>query len=386
MFFKNISHPDTITRIAASGLFAGAMLAPGVWGNSGLGYPAVPLAGAVQFSQHHSDFSFCGTLGLALAALFFPKNKFVLIALIVWLSALCCFDLNRLQPWAWFYLLTFTAVIFGKEANGTSTIRALRWLVAGVYFWSGMSKITPYFAEDNFAWFCEAFEFTRPLGQIPLLGYGIAALEMALGAGLLWKKTRPYCRWGLVALHGIIVLFLVKLDWNRVVIPWNLAMAGMVWLLNPAPDPDDRVEGERFSKRKEPAIGLMITFAWLAPALYYLHLWPYNLSWQMYSNTQPEATFYYEGQGQPFGQGPELKIWDMYAFDDDTKLLLDDWATGQLRVPMFVSEDAFRRTGQYLCRCAAHPDSAGMYILTVNRWEKKAEKMQKITCRELLLK
>jgi hypothetical protein len=115
--------------------------------------------------------------------------------------------------------------------------------------------------------------------------------------------------------------------------------------------------------------------------LYFSGWWPHTLSWQLYSNTQPEATFYWEGEQAPFNYHPHLEIWQQYAFDGASKLQLDYWAFGQLGVPMFATSHAMHRMGAYLCRCVSNPDSAGLYILTIRPWGKPAEKMEKIPCK-----
>lgn len=377
VFSKKISLVEKITITAELGLLGGVAMSWSLWHAAARpSFPLLPLLG--EASVESGDFLAIARSGFTLAllagAVFFLRKKWLLALLAVWLLVLCALDLNRLQPWVWFYLLVFSVIVFGKKEDENAQANALRWLLAGVYFWSGFNKLTPYFAEDNFAWFCGAFDFTKLFGQYPALGYVVAFFEMSFAAGLLWKKTRPRFRWAVVGFHAVIILFLIKLDWNWVVIPWNLAMAGMVWAL--------------FSDNSEskPA-GLMpqvfVAVVWLMPVLNFFNLWPYSLSWQMYSNTQPEAT-YYRDKNPMFATIEEEEIWEKYAFDDDSKLLLDDWAMDELKVPAFASKRTFYQMGKYLIKSCN--DDRGVYILTVNRWDKSAEKMEKIPCREFLKK
>jgi hypothetical protein len=103
----------------------------------------------------------------------------------------------------------------------------------------------------------------------------------------------------------------------------------------------------------------------------------------MYSNTQPEAT-YYRDKNPMFATIEEEEMWEKYAFDEDSKLLLDDWAMDELKVPAFAAKRTFCQMGKYLIKSCN--DDKGVYILTVNRWDKSAEKMEKIPCRELMKK
>ena len=344
-------------------------------------FPTLPVWGEAVAPPILGSFAhFVGPIGLVtlLALMFlFPGKKWLLGLSSIWLIGLCAFDLNRLQPWVWFYLMVFVVVFFEKKENEISTANAFRWLLAGVYFWSGFNKLTPYFAEDNFAWFCDAFALTQSFGHYPTLGYAIALFEMSFAAGLLLKKTRPFFRWIAIGFHSVIILFLLKLNWNWVVIPWNVAMAGMVWVVTTSKGRGDVTLSQ--NALNLPAF-LGLGLAWLTPILYFFHLWPHTLSWQLYSNTQPEATFFAEN-GIGYTSIESEQVWGKYAFDNGTKLLLDDWASDELKVPMFASEHTFRQVEKYLCARFVS-DSAGLYILTVHRWDKSAEKMDKIPCHE----
>lgn len=382
MFFKQISDVQTIIRIAATGLLSGVALSWPLWNPAErFWFPLLPLWGEAEnphlMNGLFHTFGWLGLFALMVAVFVFPGKKLLTGLLAGWLAGLCAFDLNRLQPWVWLYLIVFTVTIVENEKG---TVVALRWLLAGVYFWSGFYKLTPYFAEDNFPWFCEAFSFTQPLGRYPLLGYGIALLEMVFGAGLFRGKTRSWFKWLVIGFHAVIILFLLKLDWNLVVIPWNLAMAGLVWILFTGAHPASSPEGRKVSLTSGKTIAG--GFVWLAPLFGLFNLWPHTLSWQLYANTQPEATFYADNSFS-LPTKEVAQVWERYAFDDGTKLLLDDWANSELKVPMFASRRAFRQMGEYLCTQIV-ADSSGLYILTVNRWNKSAERMEKIPCGETM--
>lgn len=383
MFSQQKSVIEKVVALAALGLLGGVLLSWPLWNETARDlFPTLPVWGEAvaplsnwergqPFSSLGNWAKVVGLVILLICTLIFSDKKLFFILLSIWLLGLCALDINRLQPWVWFYLLVFAVVFFQKKENETTTINALRWLLAAVYFWSGFSKLTPYFAEDNFAWFCEAFSFTKSFGKNTLLGYAVALFEMTFAVGLLWEKTRQIFKWIIIGFHAVIVVFLLKMNWNWVVIPWNLAMAAMVWAL---------AENSE-QKRVLPAQWTLVAFIWLTPALAYFQLWPYSLSWQLYSNTQPEATFYRD-KNPMFATIQEEEIWEKYAFDDDSKLLLDDWATEELKVPAFASKRTFYQMGKYVIKSCN--DDKGVYILTVNRWDKSAEKMEKITCKELI--
>jgi len=364
-------------------------------------FPLLPLWGHAQVPTASVWDSL--QIGACLSALAFagiyPAKKYTIasiLAVLVWMIAQ---DLNRLQPWSYFYLLALGLVAIAGN-DGRLAERGLQVLLAAVYAWSGFNKLTPWFAEDNFPWFCDAFAWTRPLGAYPSLGYIVAAAELLLAPGLLWQKTRPVFRWAAIGFHLFIALALspLGLDWNAVVIPWNVAMAGMVWVLfaegNNAADITPRLRvaavknlrhlvlPHRAPTPKTIATGAIFTLAWIMPALNIWHCWDESLSWKMYSNTQTEAVFFL-GNG-PFC--PEIQpVWEKYAYDGGRKLLFDDWALDNLHVPAYNSRDAHQRLAHYLCPCTTtDPEQSGLWSLRVKRWDRSTEHWEKMPCEALI--
>ena len=343
-------------------------------------FPLVPLWGMpFQLPDVWAAWQAWFLVLLAALTVLFPANKGLLAILVGWVLCLVAQDLNRLQPWLYFYTLCWGILLSGTARSKASTLAALRLTVAAVYVWGGLNKLTPYFAVDNFPWFCEAFTWTKPLGAFPVAGYAVAVAEFLFGVGLLWRQSRRLFRWLVVAFHLFILAALspLGLHWNTIVIPWNLAMAAMVWLLFEAREMSAVwLMGKKTGKNRL-VFGTILALAWCMPALNILHCWDEPLSWKMYSNTQTEASF----QGVPCPGA--TAIWQRYAFDDGRKLLLDDWSMEELHVPVYNDRGVFRRIAHYLCQCADQPDSAGLYLLTVQRWNRSAESWEIIPCNQL---
>ncbi len=368
-----------IVQLIALALLAHIVLSWALW------FPgasrSVPLAPVFDglFPEH----TFLNGLQLVALALLtgfvfaFPKKKIAgtgLIALLVWLVLQ---DANRLQPWLYFYLLSLGLIVAGNNRS-SYTIWGLRLILTAVYAWGGFNKLTPFFAEDNFPWFCEAFVWTKPLGQFPVLGYAVAAVELGFAPGLLWVRSRRIFRWLVVGFHLFIALALspLGLNWNTIVIPWNLAMAGMVWLLF---DPKISVAvGQKFEFSRSGIItAVLLALAWIFPALNIFHLWDEGLSWKMYSNTQTEASFY---ANQPIDCGYTGLNLTALTYDQGQKILLDDWTIAELHVPAYNNRRTHQQLARYLCNCIPNPDSAGLLILAVDRWDYRARHWEEIPC------
>ncbi len=356
---------DRIVRIVLCGLAACMLLIWPMWGMGERSFPVLPLWGeaSAEISLLHA-LLFGGVISLLIGGIVKPARAF-LLPLVVLLLCMCALDLNRLQPWLWFYILVLGIVFFEKNTAHT----ALRRLLAAVYFWGGANKLQPYFAEENFAWFSEAFAATRFLGNYPALGYGVALLEMALAVLLLWPNAKAWWRWFFIGFHTIIIVFLLKAQWNYVVLPWNAAMAAIAFVLL-----STQAEQRQPTQLRKGQI-VLLTLAWVFPLAGLFQYWPYQLSWQLYTNTQPEAVFY-----SPVPCAQVGDVWAEKSFDEGRRLLLDDWSYASIGAPMFYSEHTFRQMGRYLCGCTSEPDSSRLEILRVKPWDKDEERTTEFSC------
>ncbi|TNE60778.1 MAG: hypothetical protein EP344_06800 [Bacteroidetes bacterium] len=317
--------------------------------------------------------------GILLLVLF-PGLRWLIGAVSVLSVLLVVQDQNRLQPWLYFYLLVFL-IHLGSAGDNHARLRHWQWLLAAVYAWGGFNKLTPYFAVDNFPWFCEAFSWTKPMGQLPALGYATALAELLFAPGLLWSRSRAYFRWIVPGFHLFIVVALspVGLNWNMVVIPWNIAMGAMVWYLF-----DPQLKPERASSGNSSRIVLWAVqgLAWIMPLFNVFHIWDEALSWKMYSNTQAEASYF--SLEVPCARMD--RVWNKYAYDDKHKLLLSDWTMEELNVPVYDSKRTHQQIARYLCKCRDFPGSGGLLRLQVERWNRNAESWEEIPCTILLEK
>lgn len=307
--------------------------------------------------------------GVGLVLLWRPQQAASGMVFAGLLLALVALHPNRLQPWVWFYALAWLAVRTGK---GLEARAGLAWLLAGVYFWSGASKWTPWFAEDNWMWFCDAFAWSRPLGAYPALGYAAACVEALFGPLLLWPRTRPYARPCAAVFHLYIIGVLSPLghDWNAVVIPWNICMAWLVW----------QVFADRASlplPRSPLPLAAQAAGVW-APALYHVGWLPFAFAWAMYSNTQPEAGFYVKNAA------PAHPLWARHALEGGKEILFDDLSMELFRTPILQTESNYRALARIFCRKIQMPsDSSGLRVLRADRLRKSRVSVERRACDEL---
>jgi hypothetical protein len=283
---------------------------------------------------------------------------FLPVVLLV-VAVLCILDLNRLQVWIWMWYCLWIVEWLDLSQNKASRFQC--WVIAGIYVWSGFNKITPWFSV-NFDWFCEVFQWTKPLSGNSVLCYSSGIFEMLIGVFLLWPPTRTAGKWMATVLHLYILLVLSPLghNWNPVVWPWNVAMIGLIWYYF---QDKSAVKWPVY-----PAYSVLGVLVWGMPILNIWYYWPESMSWKMYANTQREAVIISEKSILTTDNS-----WPWEATSDGQKrLLVDDWGYRELQVPPFSSRRNFMNVLQYV-KDITSDSTLQMEILTVERWDDKAK-------------
>ncbi|AGC77169.1 putative membrane protein YphA (DoxX/SURF4 family) [Nonlabens dokdonensis] len=202
--------------------------------------------------------------------------KWLLITAVFVYTLLILFDLHRLTPYMIVYLGIFTSLILLKY-DSSVLFTALLIIASGIYIFSGLHKLNAGFVTDIAPrlWF-----HSLPFSYNNSIGYSFAILETVAGLFLLIPLARKFASILLIVMHLIIIWKLGpwKLDWNYIVIPWNVMMIAVLIFL---------FRKSSFCKFKIGAArGLIITlgfFFWLLPAISQVTWIPENLSMMLYS-------------------------------------------------------------------------------------------------------
>jgi hypothetical protein len=352
---------------------------------AGRSFPLLPLWGSGALPDWLHWVLALLLVGLLLGLVIRPRNGVLAAVTLACLLVLVLLDLNRLQVWVYFYGLVLLLHAPGSRAGISKKMTGepmADWigLLAVVYWWSGFFKITPYFAEDNFPWLCSAFAFTKPFGGLAWLGYGTGVLEMLLGPGLWWRPTRRLACVLAAGMHLWIIAALSPwgLHWNAVVIPWNCALICLLYRIFAGFPPNQSVAHTPFASLWPTLRGRIALLAvGFLPVLNPVGGWPDVLSWKMYSNTQAEWSLY----APPGGICPKVQpLWDTLAYDNQSKLLLDDWSYRELNTPFVAGDLSVAALRNYWCACVTRPDSAGLLVLRVHQWYNTREKVQYYPC------
>ncbi len=218
--------------VAGSGLLLIAATRP-LWFSKGE-FPQVPFFELLCEAPQWIDWALSGGLVVSLLAMMFLnvnlRSNLVSGAFaIVCLSILICLNQHRLQPWAWFLILATVAT----STTAESSLNWLRWLVFGLYFFSGLSKLEPTFVNGGGNWlldgllgsFNQSNQTLEPSTRRMLL-YLMPLGEIVAAFCVLVPRLRSVGFFLVVGMHSTLLLALgpFGLDHKPGVLLWNLEL------------------------------------------------------------------------------------------------------------------------------------------------------------------
>jgi hypothetical protein len=194
------------------------------------------------------------------------------------LSCLC--DQNRWQPWEYQFLFMTTAYVIVKDEDRLR----INWqlIIAGIYFFSGISKFSSAFIHDIWQNLLlhHFFGVAAPCKWLLRAGYVLPLAEMLAGIGLLTIRMRRPSIWFLAAMHLVILIGIgpFGLAVNSVIWPWNLAMPVILFLLFYS-------DAFRYQKEvyRKPFTSITLLLWWVMPWLQLAGYWDKYLSSVLYS-------------------------------------------------------------------------------------------------------
>lgn len=230
-----------ITRITALACLAGMVLCYKLW-LSDRTFPLVPILRFLPAFHHPYDYILPGITGaLLLCIALLRKPRIFIVLFLVTASLLLLTDQNRWQPWFYQYVLMFVILAFfnyrcDDNKQQTAIISTFRWMVAAIYFWSGLQKLNPHFLADTFPWLMEPVTNhfgPHTIDHLRFIGYCFPLIETGTGICLLIPALRKQGVIAAIIMHVFVLVVLSPLghNYNPVVWPWNIAMILFVLLL-----------------------------------------------------------------------------------------------------------------------------------------------------------
>ena len=336
-----------LMKLLTSALWTGERVFPLAPVTDALPSLPAPLTGSMYFAE----------LGLLVWLLFKPGHKKATAALLVLFGVWCATDLTRLQPWYYLYALllasTFT-LDASKEAGRVSALACQQIVVVGLYVWSGLHKHTYDYYHYVHGFIARSLE-----PYLPDFLYGIVEgtsviapwFECAVGLLLLFGRTRKLAVLAIAGMHTYLFLCLGPLcsGWNSIVLPWNLSMIVLVWILFYGSDP---FEWKALIAPRAKWVGLTVTaLAVGMPALRYFDAWDNNLSFCLYSGKTKGLTFYIrEGSESALPANVRRLFKETTNPPDLFYCDANAWSMDELGVPVYPQERVYRQISRELCR------------------------------------
>ena len=196
--------------------------------------PAVPF---VNLPPPIQIFLLASFFVIALLLFIKPLNRCLLLCLLITEIISLLGDELRWQPWLYqFLFIAFAVFINAKKPK--LAINSIVLILASTYFFSGLQKLNSGFLQTiwlrlmlvKFLHFSNSVYGSRFWRYAGLL---VPLFEVMTGVLLLLPKQRKIFAWLPIGMHLFILLFLSPLGirYNMIVMPWNAAMAGCVYIL-----------------------------------------------------------------------------------------------------------------------------------------------------------
>ncbi len=166
---------------------------------------------------------------------FSNRTKWALGTFALASAVLIALNQHRLQPWAYQFLI-FAIII--ATTNEKSAMKWMRWIVISIYIYSAISKFDYQFVHTVGDQMVQALaslvgaDATHWPNEIKNgIALSFPTLELAVGIGLAFGRTRPFAVTGSIGMHLMLLLVLLYQQQSPGVLVWNLFFIAQAILL-----------------------------------------------------------------------------------------------------------------------------------------------------------
>jgi predicted DCC family thiol-disulfide oxidoreductase YuxK len=337
------------------GLLAGLLLSFPLWVQTGV-ITAVPLLPFIpELSSGIEVMFYALVFVLAGASLISPQPQRYLVGMLGVLAVFTLTDQLRLQPWLyqyWFMLLPLAWYSWNvKDVRGRVVVlQTLRIIVAGIYFYSGLQKVTLPFFVQVFPWMMEPLsDLLPPVLQLLPASFGVVVpfIEMAMGIGLLTRRFRFAALIGVVCMMVLVLSMLGPFghSWNSVVWPWNVAIALLAWILFYRTDQVSLRAIFAVKKYLPHKIALVLFLG--MPALSFFGVWDSYPSYSLYSGNTAGGRIFVP---PPYEVGDSLRAVGYRTGEFPGEINLQTVSYIERNVPMYPEARVYLPVFTALCR------------------------------------
>ena len=329
-------------------LFVSFVLTWRLWISTRL-YPMTPVIVALKSPPFPVDYAlFFGLLiFLIVATSYRGKGQHTIFCIcFCTILTLGLFDQMRWQPYIYQYTFLLGALIFfvspKSETSRLSALHTCQIIVATTYFWSGVQKLNVSFMQKTVYWLFDPPIFSNYLFLVQYTWFLIPLFEIAIGAGLLFARTRKFALMGALSMHLFILfdLGLLKHNLLYVVWIWNACFALFCFILfcREQSSFHDIVIGN-MNRYK----GLVMALFMFAPILGIFHIIDSNLSAAFYSGNLMKATLFIDNSLVEI-QSPEVRRHINSGFVD-----IYSWAYTDFGISLYSELRIFKSIAASFC-------------------------------------
>jgi hypothetical protein len=244
-------------------------------------------------------------------------------------------------------------------------ISSVTFVLASTYFYSGLNKLNQGFLQSVWSnlilhQFFHLNALVRRQEWLFYCGYLLGLTELALGAGLLFKKTRKASAILLAVMHLVILAIWgpFGLRGFQILWFWNLSMIALLYLVFILAQPDGLPALAHKSR------GRLTILLWgILPALSSQGLWPKSLSSNMFSGNAPWMVICVQNLG------PHEQLKRFSNLSDPScickgalKIDLQTWVVRETRVSVNPEKKLLLQMQQRLLK--QYPDCRFTFLIT----------------------
>lgn len=281
------------------------------------------------------------------ASVFFKKTRLFIFLALVLNVFLVIFDLNRLQPWFYYYNAVLFVFLFydGRVDDSnkyTSVFIIIQFIIASVYIYSGLSKLNSSFVSTDFV---EIIKPLKPLitqrqfNFVTKTGWAIPYLLLFIGFGLIITPVRYLAIATGSFIHLCLFIFLFPGSHQQNYALWfmNTVFLMVLFVLF-----SGKTKQRYFSPAilfQKPLFYIIMILFWVLPFFNSQNKWPDNLSGN-YKSGNSSALILTVGK-QQHGQ---LPLYVKYFFEQkDTVYTLNynKWCLNELKTDCYPEMELF---------------------------------------------
>ena len=372
--------------VVSVAFICGMLTSPHLWFDLGRSFPRAPIIPSLTL---HQDFviSIALVVTLILSAITVHPRRYLAISVVLTI-VLVALDQTRLQPWIYQYAIMLALLVFADAVNQKAIVAANQFVIATLYFWSGLQKLSWSFVHEVAPRLVELAGIRLPARYLPGIAVAIAICEVLIGVGLLLRRTRRIAVVLACLMHSIILFTLISSRLNTVVWPWNVAMMAITVILfhRNYETPFEyllRRHREGAAANYLPKGAMLI--CGLLPSLSFIGAWDLYLSGALYSGKSPVGVMRISESLRDRLPATARGI-TFRTNRGELMLPFYEWSLAELNVPPYPEIRVYRQIAHQLCVLDSDPQANANALIARGRpaLSDGSATVKLITCLDLL--